>query len=89
MSVNQSKTMVISWLTLSVTGVVACWASLLNGQFETIYGLPSVIGAAMLMWIRQQPEFYAMQFYRLAWQVSMILLWLLLAPGCYHLAQQF
>ncbi len=89
MSVNQSKTMVVSWLLLSVTGVVACWASLFNGQFETIYGLPSVVGAAMLMWIRQQPKFYAQPFYRLSWQISMILLWLLLVPGCYYLASQF
>ncbi len=88
MTVNQSKTMVISWLLLSVTGVVACWASLFNGQFETIYGLPTVVGAAMLMWIRAQPDFYGQRFYRLAWQCSMILLWLLLVPGCYYLAQQ-
>lgn len=89
MSVNQSKSMVVSWLLLSMTGVIACWASFLNGHFETIYGLPSVIAAAMLMWIRQQPDFYSQSFYRLAWQISMILLWLLLVPGCYYLAMQF
>lgn len=88
MAVNHSKTMVTSWLLLSITGVVACWASLFHGHFEIIYGLPSVVSAAMLMWIRQQPHFYAQPFYRLSWQISMILLWLLLIPGSYYLVAQ-
>ena len=88
MSVNQSKTTVLSWLLLSMTGVVASWASLIHDQFAFIYALPSLASAVMLMWIRRQPSFYAQPFYRTSWQVSIILVWLLIIPGCYFLATE-
>lgn len=88
MSVNQNKTTVLSWLLLSMTGVVASWASLLHGQFEFFYSLPTVASTVMLMWIRQQRSFYAQPFYRISWQISIVLICLLVIPGCYFLATE-
>lgn len=73
--------MVANWLLLSFVGVVATWASYVHGHFDTIYGLPSVMAAAMLMWIRRDSEFYAQPFYKTSWLLSMLALLLLLIPG--------
>lgn len=73
--------MVANWVLLSLVGVFATWASYLHGHFDTIYGLPSVVAAAMLMWIRREPEYFNQRFYQISWQLSMAALFLLLVPG--------
>lgn len=81
MKLHRSKTMVANWLLLSFVGVYASYASYFHGALDTIYGLPSVVAAGMLMWIKSDPSFYQQRFYRLSWWASMTALLLLLVPG--------
>lgn len=73
--------MVANWLLLSFVGVYASYASYLHGQLDTIYGLPSVVAAGMLMWIKADPSYYQQRFYRFSWWASMAALLSLLLPG--------
>lgn len=73
--------MVANWVLLSLVGVFATWASYFHGNFDTIYGLPSVAAAAMLMWIRREPDYFSQRFYQVCWQLSMAALFLLIVPG--------
>lgn len=81
MKLHRSKIMVGNWLMLSFVGVYASYASYFHGALDTIYGFPTVMAAAMLMWIRADASYYQQPFYRLSWWASMLALLLLLVPG--------
>ncbi len=81
MQLNRSKTTVVSYLVLALFGVVASWLSWFNHDFRLEYSVPAVFATLMLFWIRNNPTYYAIPFYRNAWRLNTILLWLTALPG--------
>ncbi len=81
MQLNRSKTTVVSYLLLAVFGVVASWLSWFNDDFRLEYSVPAVFATLMLYWIRNNPAYYAKPFYRNAWHLNTLLLWLTALPG--------
>ncbi len=88
MDANRGKGMVMSWLLLSLVGVVATWSGFLAGELNTIYGLPTAIATYMLFWIRRDNNFYQQPYYRFSWQLNVVFCLLLLFPGLYQLVGQ-
>ncbi len=81
MQLSRSKTTVVSYLLLAAFGVVASWLSWLSDAFRLEYSVPAVFATLMLYWIRNNPEYYAKPFYRNAWRLNTLLLWLTALPG--------
>jgi len=78
---SRSKTTVVSYLVLALFGTVASWLSWFNLDFRLEYSVPAVFATLMLFWIRNNPLYYAMPFYRNAWRLNTTLLWLTALPG--------
>ncbi len=87
MDANRGKGMVMSWLLLSLVGVVATWSGFLAGELNTIYGLPTAIATYMLFWIRREPFYYQQLFYRVCWQLNVTFCLFLLFPGMYQIVR--
>ncbi|MBU1437346.1 MAG: hypothetical protein KJ930_12535 [Gammaproteobacteria bacterium] len=81
MKVSRSKSTVVSYLVLALFGVVASWLSWFNQDFRVEYSVPAVFATLMLFWIRNNPTYYAQPFYRNAWRLNTLLLWLTALPG--------
>jgi hypothetical protein len=78
---SRSKSTVVSYLVLALFGVVASWLSWFNQDFRVEYSVPAVFATLMLFWIRNNPTYYAQPFYRNAWRLNTLLLWLTALPG--------
>ncbi len=81
MTANNNKAMIYSWLLLSFAGVVASWSNLSSAEPQLWFCAPSLLAMAMLAWIRRHPVYYQQLFYRLSWQLSILLSILAVAPA--------
>ena len=81
MQLSRSKTTVVSYLALAFFGVVASWLSWYNGDFRLEYSAPGLFATLLLFWIRTNPTYYAKPFYKNAWRINTLFLWLSLLPS--------
>ncbi len=81
MQLSRSKSTVVSYLALSFLGVVASWLSWFNGEFRLEYAAPGMFATLLLFWIRINPEYYAKPFYKNAWRLNSVFLFLTSLPG--------
>ncbi len=81
MQLNRSKSTVVSYLALALFGVIASWLSWFNGDFRLEYAAPALFATFLLFWIRTNPTYYAKPFYKNAWRLNTLFLWLTVLPG--------
>lgn len=74
MKSNQTKVAVLSWLLLSIIGLLATVLSISAGVFQPVFALSVVISIVMLSWVKQHRAFFAQRFYRWSWYLSLGLL---------------
>jgi hypothetical protein len=78
---SRSKTTVISYVVLAFFGVAASWISWYSGHFRLEYSAPGVVATLLLFWIRINRAYYAQPFYKNAWRLNTLFLWLSLIPA--------
>lgn len=74
MNSNQTKIAVLSWLLLSIVGLLATVLSIHANVFQPVFALSVAISVVMLSWIKHNKTFFSQTFYRWSWYLSLVFL---------------
>jgi hypothetical protein len=85
MKSNQTKVAVMSWLLLSLSGLIATMLSIPAGVFQPVFALSPLIALVMLSWITHNKSIVTQPFYRWSWYLNLLFLMLTLLFVIYWL----
>ena len=83
---NQTKVAVLSWLLLSLAGLIATILSIPAGVFQPAFAFSPLIAVVMLSWIKHKKSIFTQPFYRLSWYLNLLFFVLTLLMVIYWFA---